>query len=140
MPTLFSRIINGEIPGRFVWRDDDVVAFLTIEPMAPGHTLVVPRVEIDHWIDMPEALNSHVFGVARQIGIAVQHAFAPKRVGIVIAGDEVPHTHIHVIGFQSVGQLSFATADRNPSAKALDAAAAAIRAELRAMGSPHVAD
>lgn len=134
MPTIFTRIINGELPGRFVWSDEDVVAFLTIEPMAPGHTLVVPRAEIDHWIDMTPELNAKVFEVARVIGTAVQHAFNPKRVGVIIAGDEVPHTHVHVIGFQSVGQLSFAAADRDASAASLDAAAEAIRAKLVELG------
>ena len=134
MPTIFTRIINGELPARFVWTDADVVAFLTIEPMAPGHTLVVPRAEVDHWIDMSPELNAKVFEVSRIIGNAVQRAFSPKRVGVIIAGDEVPHTHVHVIGFQSVGQLSFASADRNASAESLDAAAESICGELRALG------
>ena len=134
MASIFTRIINGELPGRFVWRDDDVVAFLTIEPMGVGHTLVVPREEVDHWIEMSPALNAKVFEVARIIGTAIQAAFNPKRVGVIIAGDEVPHTHVHVIGFHTVGQLSFAGADRNASAASLDATAVAIRKELAAMG------
>ncbi len=140
MTTIFTRIINGEIPGRFVWRDDAVVAFLTIEPMAPGHTLVVPRAEIDHWIDMPSDLNAHTFDVARQVGLAIQAAFHPKRVGVIIAGDEVPHTHVHVVGFHSVSQLSFASIDRNVTAESLDAAAAALRSALRSLGCTAVAD
>ncbi len=138
MTTLFTRIIQGDIPGRFVWRDSDVVAFLTIEPMAEGHTLVVPREEIDHWIDMTPDLNAKVFNVARQIGNAIQLAFAPKRVGVIIAGDEVPHTHVHVVGFRSVGQLSFAGVDRSASSDSLDAAAEAIRSALRSMGCHEV--
>ena len=134
MASLFTRIINGDIPGRFVWRDDKVVAFLTIEPMAPGHTLVVPREEIDHWIDMSPELNARVFEVARIVGSAVNAAFSPKRVGVLIAGDEVPHAHVHVVGFQSVSQLSFAGIDRNPSGEALEDAAEAIRVALRMAG------
>lgn len=134
MTTIFSRIIAGELPGRFVWRDPEVVAFLTIEPMAPGHTLVVPRAEIDHWIDLPPDLNARLWEVAQHVGRAVHEAFAPKRVGVIIAGDEVPHTHVHVVGFQSVGQLSFAGVDRAPDPAALDAAADAIRAALRGAG------
>src|SRR3954454_18648522 len=118
MPTLFTKIIDGDIPGRFVWRDPDIVAFLTIEPFAPGHTLVVPREEVDHWIEMTPELNAKVFEVARVIGQAVQQAFQPRRVGLLIAGEEVPHTHVHVIPFENVGQLSFAAADRNASADA----------------------
>ena len=134
MTTLFTRIIDGEIPGRFVWRDSQVVAFLTIEPFAPGHTLVVPRAEIDHWIDMPPELNAHVFEVARIIGQAVQRAFAPRRVGLLIAGEEVPHAHVHVIGFDGIEQLSFAAADRNAGAEQLDAAAGQLRAALTELG------
>ncbi len=134
MTTIFSRIIAGELPGRFVWRDPDVVAFLTIEPMAPGHTLVVPRAEVDHWIDLPPDLNARLWQVAQTIGKAIDTAFAPRRVGVIIAGDEVPHTHVHVVGFQHVGQLSFAGVDRNASAASLDDAAEAIRSALRAAG------
>ncbi len=138
MPTLFTRIIDGDLPGRFVWRDPDVTAFLTIEPMAPGHTLVVPRAEVEHWIDMPPELNAKVFETARVIGQAVQRAFQPRRVGLLIAGEEVPHAHVHVVGFDHVGQLSFAAIDRNASAASLDAAAEKIRVELRALGRPEV--
>src|SRR3954452_15148674 len=138
MPTLFTRIIDGELPGRFVWKDADVVAFLTIEPFAPGHTLVVPRAEIDHWIDMPPALNAKVFETARVIGEAIQRALNPRRVGLLIAGEEVPHAHVHVIGFEHVGQLSFAAANPNASAESMDAAANAIRTELHAMGRSEV--
>jgi histidine triad (HIT) family protein len=136
MPTIFSRIIDGEIPGRFVWRDADVVAFLTIEPFSPGHTLVVPRAEIDHWIDMPPALNARVFDVARVVGQAIQRAFNPRRVGLLIAGEEVPHAHVHVIGFDDVRQLSFAAADRNAKPEALDDAADRIKRALVELGQP----
>ena len=95
--------------------------------MAPGHTLVVPRAEIDHWIDMPPELNAKVFETARLIGQAVQRAFSPRRIGVLIAGEEVPHAHVHVIGFDSVGQLSFAAIDRNVSAETFDANAEKIR-------------
>ena len=139
MPTIFTRIINGELPGRFVWRDDLVVAFLTIEPMAPGHTLVVPRAEVAHWIDLPAELNAHVWEVARVIGCAINTAFAPSRVGVLVAGEEVPHTHVHLVGFESIAQLSFAAIDRNVTADSLDAAADSIRTALRAMGRVEVA-
>ncbi len=136
MPTIFSRIIDGELPGRFVWRDADVVAFLTIEPFSPGHTLVVPRAEIDHWIDMPPALNARVFDVARVVGQAIQRAFNPRRVGLLIAGEEVPHAHVHVIGFDDVGQLTFAAANRNATAEDLDDAADRIKRALVELGQP----
>ena len=94
MPTLFSRIIDGEIPGTFVWEDDRCVAFLSINPLTPGHTLVVPRDEVDHWIDLPDDLARHLMSVARTIGRAQQQAFVSERVAVIIAGYEIPHTHL----------------------------------------------
>src|SRR3954454_12837260 len=88
MPTIFTRIINGEIPGRFVWSDDRVVAFLTIEPMMPGHTLVVTREEIDHWIEMDPELTAHLFQVAQLIGKAQDAEWHPRRVGVLVVGEE----------------------------------------------------
>ena len=134
MPSIFSRIINGELPGRFVWRDDQVVAFLSIEPMRPGHVLVVPRAEVDHWIDLAPELAAHLFTVAQQIGLAQNAEWNPRRVGVLIVGDEVPHVHIHVVPINAASELSFATIDRSPAADELDAAADRIRTRLREMG------
>ena len=134
MPSIFSRIISGEFPGRFVWRDDRVVAFLSIEPMRPGHVLVVPRDEVDHWIDLEPELAAHLFTVAQQIGRAQNAEWNPRRVGVLIVGDEVPHVHIHVVPINEPGQLSFANVDRSAAPEALDDAAERIRARLREMG------
>ena len=134
MPSIFSRIIDGELPGRFVWRDDRVVAFLSIEPMRPGHVLVVPRDEIDHWIDLEPELAAHVFVVAQQIGRAQQLDWNPRRVGVMIVGDEVPHVHLHVVPINAASELSFATIDRSAAAEDLDDAADRIRARLRELG------
>ena len=79
MATLFTKIIDGEIPGRFVWRDESVVAFLTIAPLKPGHVLVVPIEEVDHWLDLEPELLEHVLSVAQTIGRAVDRAFSPRR-------------------------------------------------------------
>ena len=136
MPSIFSRIISGEFPGRFVWRDDRAVAFLSIEPMRPGHVLVVPRDEVDHWIDLEPELAAHLFTVAQQIGRAQNAEWNPRRVGVLIVGDEVPHVHIHVVPINEPGQLSFANVDRSPAPEALDDAAERIRARLREMGLP----
>lgn len=134
MASIFSRIINGDIPGRFVWRDDRAVAFLSIEPMRPGHVLVVPRAEVDHWIDLEPDLASHLFAIAQQIGRAQQVEWNPRRVGVLIVGDEVPHTHIHVVPINAASELSFANVDRSPAPEDLDDAADRIRARLREMG------
>ncbi|MCB1026886.1 MAG: HIT family protein [Microthrixaceae bacterium] len=129
-PTLFSRIIAGELPGRFVWRDDEKVAFLTIAPIQPGHVLVVPVEPIDHWLDVPAGLWADMNELARRIGEAQMAAFSPNRIGLIVAGLEVPHCHLHVIPIETEADLNFAHADQGASAEALDAAAQAIRQHL----------
>jgi histidine triad (HIT) family protein len=140
MATVFTRIIDGELPGTFVWRDDRCVAFMSINPTARGHVLVVPVDEVDHWIDVPADLVAHLVDVARVIGLAQQRAFSPARIGLLIAGYEVPHTHVHVIPTTSMAELSLANAAASIEPSELDDAAAAIRAELRQAGRPEVAD
>lgn len=130
MPTLFTRIINREIPGRFVYEDEQCVAFLTIAPIRPGHTLVVPRAEIDHWLDLPPALTAHLFQIAQKVGRAIQHAFPCEKVGLLIAGLEVPHTHLHLVPADTIGDLDFARQNASTSPAELDAAADMIRAAL----------
>lgn len=134
MATLFTSIIQGEIPGRFVWRDERAVAFLTIAPFRPGHTLVVPIEEVDHWIDLEPDLAAHLMKVAREVGRAQYQAFEPERIGMLIAGMEVPHTHLHVVPIRSEADLSFARADHSPDPASLDDAAERIRAALRDLG------
>ncbi|HEY9559073.1 MAG TPA: HIT family protein [Acidimicrobiales bacterium] len=138
MSTLFTKIIDGEIPGRFVWRDDEVVGFLTINPIMPGHTLVVPVAEVDHWLDLDPALARRCMEVAQVIGQAQMTAFSPTRVGLIIAGLEVPHTHLHIIPIDSEADLSFSKADPSPEPAALDDAAERLRQALRAMGRAEV--
>jgi diadenosine tetraphosphate (Ap4A) HIT family hydrolase len=141
MATIFTRIIDGDIPGTFVWRDEHCVAFMSINPLADGHTLVVPIEEVDHWVDLSPALAAHLFDVTRTIGAAQQAAFRPARVGVIIAGYEVPHTHVHVIPTNDMAELSFANAAPSVDREALDRAAGSLRAALRAHGhAAHVTD
>ena len=130
MPTIFTRIIDGEIPATFVHRDDRCVAFMSINPLARGHVLVVPIDEVDHWIDASPDLVGHLFDVAHRIGKAQQQAFNCARVGVIVAGYEVPHAHIHVIPTEHMGQLAFENAAESVDRDELEAAAAAIRALL----------
>jgi histidine triad (HIT) family protein len=130
MATLFTRIINREIPGRFVYEDDRCVAFLTIAPIRPGHTLVVPREEIDHWLDVPPALTAHLFQTAQVVGRAIQRAFPCEKIGLMIAGLEVPHTHLHLVPVNAISDMDFAKQDARTAAADLDAAAEKIRAAL----------
>jgi len=138
MSTLFSRIIDGDIPGVFVWKDDRCVAFMSINPLRPGHTLVVPRVEVDHWIDCPPDLRDHLFAVSQQIAMAQRLAFQPTRVGLMIAGLEVPHLHIHLVPIDGVHDLDFANAATSVDRDDLDDAASSIRDVLRSMDAEGV--
>ncbi len=130
MPTLFTRIIEGELPGTFVWQDERCVGFLSINPLVPGHTLVVPHDEIDHWIDLPADLAHHLIGVAQTIGQAQQAAFACDRVGLIIAGYEIPHAHLHVFPSTEMRQFNFANAASSVPPEELEDAAGRIRAAL----------
>jgi len=138
MATLFSRIIEGEIPGRFVWRDDRCVAFLTIAPLHRGHVLVVPIQEVDHWLDLAPDLVAHLFTVAQTVGQAQMAAFSPARVGLIVAGLEVPHAHLHVVPIDSEAELNFTNADPDPSPASLDDAAEALRTALGDAGRSEV--
>lgn len=130
MATVFTMIINGDLPGRFVYEDDEVVAFLTIEPMTQGHTLVVPRAEVDNWQDLDPAVFGKVMSVAQLIGKGVTKAFDVERAGVIIAGLEVPHLHVHVFPARNLSDFGFAAVDRNPSPESLDDAQARIKAAL----------
>jgi diadenosine tetraphosphate (Ap4A) HIT family hydrolase len=134
MATLFTKIIDGDIPGRFVWRDERAVAFLTIAPITTGHVLVVPIVEVDHWVDLEPDLAAHLMRVAREVGRAQMQAFNPTRIGMIVAGLEVPHCHVHLVPIDTEAELSFSRADHDPDPAALDAAADALRAALRDLG------
>jgi len=131
MPTIFTRIINGELPGHFVWKDDTAVAFLTIQPIREGHVLVVPREEIDHWDDLPADTAAHLMLLSQKIARVLKQIYQPQRVGLIIAGLEVPHTHLHVLPIDEMGDMSFARA-HNADAAALAATAQRIRAALDA--------
>ena len=140
MPTVFSRIIDGELPGTFLWRDPEAVAFLSINPVQPGHTLVVPRAEIDHWIDLEPALACHLTTVAQQIARAQQQVYEPLKVGLLVAGLEVPHVHLHVIPL--VSGESDLHLDHAHTATADDLAreATRLRAALHDLGAEGVSD
>jgi histidine triad (HIT) family protein len=138
MASLFTKILEGQIPGRFVWKDERCFAILTINPLRPGHTLVIPRQEIDHWLDVPADLRNHLFEVGQTIGKAQMQAFRPTKVGLTIVGLEVRHVHLHVMPIDAIQDMDFARADKDPKPEALDAAATRLRAALKAMGRKEV--
>ena len=130
MTTIFTRIIQGEIPGTFVYKDEACVAFMSINPMADGHVLVIPRDEVDHWVDLSPYIASHLFEVSHRISRALSVAFPCEKVGLIIAGYEVNHCHIHLIPTTNMGQLSFANAATSVERSALEAHAEKITAAL----------
>lgn len=134
MSSVFTKIIQGEIPGRFVWADDRCVGFLSINPLGPGHTLVVPREEVDHWVDADAELTAHLTQVARTIGLAVREIWSPPRVGLLVAGFEVPHLHVHVFPAWDMRAFDFANAAAEIDAAEQDGHAEALRSALRAAG------
>ena len=134
MSTLFTKIINGEIPGRFVWSDAQCVGFLSIGPLSDGHTLVVPRAEINEFTDAPDEVVSHLTLVATKIGRTQKRVFNSARAGLMIAGFEVPHLHVHVWPTNSLADFDLANAAVNPDPAQMDANAQTLRDGLRADG------
>ncbi|MCZ6455653.1 MAG: HIT family protein [Actinobacteria bacterium] len=140
MATIFTKIIDGEIPATFVWRDDECVAFMSINPLRSGHTLVVPRREVDLWTDCPPDLRNHLFEVSSTIGKAIQRVYSPERVGLIIAGLEVPHLHIHLVPIDVVRDLDFANAAASVDREELEESASSIRSVLTSVGARGVSD
>ena len=140
MASIFTQIIAGEMPGHFVWKDDVCVAFLTIAPLQPGHTLVVPRAEVDSWTDLEPDVMKHLAGVAHAIGRALQQVYQPEKVGLTILGLEVRHVHLHVSCIWKPTDLDFGNADGNASPEAVGAEAELVRGALRELGYAEVVD
>ncbi|MDX2341332.1 HIT family protein [Micrococcus sp. M4NT] len=135
MTSVFTRIIAGELPARFVWQDEQCVAFLSAGPLAQGHTLVVPREEVDQWVDADPGLLAHLMQVAQRIGRAQVDAFGAQRAGLMVAGYEIPHLHVHVWPSNSMDDYDMARVDNSPEPKDLEEAARRIRDGLRSAGN-----
>ena len=133
MTTIFTRIIDGQIPGTFVHKDEACVAFMSINPLADGHVLVIPRDEVDHWVDLSPYIASHLFEVSHRISRALSVAFPCEKVGLIIAGYEVNHSHIHLIPTTHMGQLNFANAAASVERSTLVAHAEKIIAVLASL-------
>ncbi|GHD82185.1 histidine triad (HIT) family protein [Salinibacterium amurskyense] len=130
MASIFTEILNGRSPGRFIWADDRVFAILTIEPRKPGHVLVIPRIEVDRWSDLDEELAMHIFRVGRLIGLAQRDEWDADRVGVMFEGYRVPHAHLHVWPSWTVYEYSHTGINRDPGTEALDEAFQRLRARM----------
>ena len=107
MPSLFSRIVAGEIPCHKIAEDDRFLAFLDIMPLAEGHTLVIPKLEVDRFFDLPDDLLSGINVFARDVALQLERAIPCERVGVAVIGLEVPHAHVHLIPLNGVADINF---------------------------------
>lgn len=130
MASVFTRVINGELPGRIVYSDESCAAFLTIAPIRPGHTLVVPRLEVEDWLDAPADLFAHLSSVSQRVGAAISSVTGCARVGLIIAGYELAHLHLHLIPTESLVDFDFARADPTPDQPEQDRIADELRLAL----------
>jgi diadenosine tetraphosphate (Ap4A) HIT family hydrolase len=129
MSSIFTKIINRDLPGHFVWQDEQAVAIMTIAPLQPGHILLIPRQEIDHWDDLPTELAAHLMNVAQMLAKAIKKAFVCERVSMMLVGLEVPHTHLHLVPINNMADANFANA-KAADGESLAAAAEKIRQAL----------
>lgn len=127
MASIFSKIVNGEIPAHRVAETEDFLAFLDIMPLREGHVLVIPKKEVDYIFDLDEDLFIGLQLFAKAVAEAIKQAIPCKKVGIAVVGLEVPHCHIHLIPIDSVADMNFEKEKLKPSQEALAATAAAIK-------------
>lgn len=130
MGSIFTKIINREIPGQIIAEDDRFIAFLDIMPMVLGHTLVVPKREIDYIYDMEDEELKAIHVFAKKVAAAVRKAVPCKRIGVAVIGLEVPHAHIHLVPMNSADDLNFTRPKLKPTAQQLATIADKIRASL----------
>lgn len=129
MPSIFTKIIRGEIPCAKIFEDDKCLCFLDIRPINPGHALVIPKQEIDYLFDLEDELLGHLAVVAKRVARAIDDTVDCVRVGVIVAGLEVPHAHIHLVPIQNLGDINFANA-RPADPEDLEQLAASIRSRL----------
>lgn len=128
--SIFTKIINREIPGHIVAENDQFIAFLDIMPLVHGHVLVVPKKEVDYIFDMDDASLSAMHLFAKKVAIGLKKAVPCKRIGVVVIGLEVPHTHVHLIPMNSVHDTNFTQPKLKPTQQELAAMAEKIKKQL----------
>lgn len=130
MPSIFTKIINREIPGQIIAEDERFIAFLDIVPLVMGHTLVVPKKEVDYIFDLDDDTLAAISVFAKKVARAIKKAVPCKRIGVAVIGLEVPHAHIHLVPMNSMGDINFANPKLKPSTEELAAVADKIRLAL----------
>ena len=127
MPSIFSRIINGEIPAWKVAESEHFLAFLDVNPLAKGHTLIVPKVETDYFFDLSDEEISGIMLFSKKVASALLSTLPCLRIGMSVIGLEVPHAHVHLVPLNSMGDINFSNSKLNLSAEEMEAIAASIR-------------
>lgn len=128
MGTIFTKIINGEIPAYKIEEDDNYLAFLDINPLTPGHVLVVPKREEDYIFDLEDEELSGLIVFAKKVAVALKLAVPCKRIGVTVIGLEVPHTHIHLIPINNIDDMNFS----KPKMKLSDEQLELVRLKIKA--------
>jgi histidine triad (HIT) family protein len=129
--TIFSKIIKGEIPSYKIAENEKFYAFLDINPLVEGHTLVIPKIEVDKFLDMPENYLSEVLLFAKPIATAIEKSFPCQRCGLSVVGLEVPHAHLHLIPLNTTDDINFTRKKLSPSQKELKSAQEKILAAMK---------
>ncbi len=130
MPSIFTKIINREIPGYIVAEDDRYIAFLDINPLVLGHTLVVPKQEVDFIFDLDDDTLAGLNVFAKKVAHAIKKAVPCRRIGVAVIGLEVPHTHVHLVPMNAMGDLNFTRTKLSPSKTELEGVAKKIQEAL----------
>jgi histidine triad (HIT) family protein len=130
MPSIFTKIINREIPGHIVAEDDRFIAFLDVMPLVEGHTLIVPKKEIDYIFDLDDTTLADMTVFAKRVAIAIKQVVPCKRIGVAVIGLEVPHTHIHLVPMNTMGDINFTKPKLSLSAEVMKSIAEKIRIAL----------
>ncbi|MEP4535446.1 MAG: HIT family protein [Cyclobacteriaceae bacterium] len=130
MPSVFAKIINREIPAHIVAEDDNYLAFLDINPLVEGHTLVIPKVEVDYIFDLDDEVLAGLHVFAKKVAKAIKQVIPCERVGVSVIGVEVPHAHVHLIPFKTMDDMNFVNIKLSPSQDELAAVAKKIKGAL----------
>ncbi len=132
MPSIFTRIVQGEIPAQKLAESDEYLAFLDINPLAEGHTLVIPKKETDYLFDLPDTELAGLMVFAKSVAKAIRATVKCARIGVSVIGLEVPHAHVHLIPIQEIDDMNFSKPKLSPSQEELASLAEAIRNNMGA--------
>ncbi len=130
MPTIFTRIIQGEIPCHKIAETSNCFAFLDIRPLAKGHTLVIPKTEVDYFFDLPQDIIHEIMDLSRKIAVAIKEVVPCTKVGISVIGLEVPHAHLHLVPITAIGDMNFSKEKMSLSDKEMAELATQIRSRI----------